>query len=157
MRIQYKAPSFTIDRSAAQAQTDTMPIMALLKSFSQEARAVTLEAVGRIAEEGTRLQQIYKRHQTVAAVVADRALKSVSINVAAVEKPELHWDPGQMSVDWTPLEMQMEWDIPDPVDIEVEPHQIDIRMTQNPEIHIRARRTGSVSEIKKTGAINQIV
>lgn len=157
MRIQYEAPSFTVDRSAAEAQTDNMPIMALLRSFSQEAKAVTLEAVGRIAEEGTRLQQIYIRHQTVAAVVADRANRSVSINVAAVEKPELHWDPGQMSVDWTPLEMQMEWDIPNPVDIEVEPHQIDIQVTRNPEIRIRATRTGSLSEIKRTGSINQIV
>ena len=157
MHIQSEIPRFTVDRSAFQAQMNNRSVMGWIRSCAQEASHAALQGVGRIAREGDRLMKIYNRHQTVAAIVAGRAGKSVSINVAAAQDPEIRWQEGKMEVFWEPHEMQVEWNAPDPVSYDVTAGTVDIRMEQMPDIRIQAMTTGRQMNLRQTGPIRWIV
>ena len=149
MHIQAETPRFTVDRSAFQAQMNNRSVMGWIRSCAQEAANAALQGVGRIAREGDRLMRIYDRHQTIAAIVAGRAGQPVSINVAAAQDPEIHWQKGSMEIRWEPHEMQMEWDAPDPVSYDVSAADVDIRM--------QVRTTGRQMDLRQTGPIRWIV
>ncbi len=157
MRIDSRIPRFTVDRSASEAQLNNQPVMDWLRSCAQEAKASTLQGIGRIAREGDRLMRIYDRHQNIAAVVADRAVRTVGINVAALAKPVVEWDPGRMEVEWEPSDVTIDWNAPDAVRYDVTPASIDIQVVQRPSVEIEAVPAGRTLNMKQTGPIRWIV
>jgi hypothetical protein len=157
MHIQSEIPRFSVDRSAFEAQMNNRSVLGWIRTCAQESKTAALQGVGRIAREGDRLMKIYDRSQTIAAIVASRAGKSVSINVAAALDPEIQWQKGEMEINWEPHEMRMEWDAPDPVSYDVSAADVDIRLARMPDIQVEARTTGRQMDLRQTGPIRWIV
>lgn len=157
MHVQKKLPTFRVDRSASDAQLASRSVMDLLQSCAREARSASMQGIARIAREGDRLMRIYDKHQSVAAVVASRAARSSTINVASLAKPAIEWEGGRMDVEWEPPEIRNEWNKTDPVVFEVEPGSIDIQVVQPADIEIHAVPVGENLQMKTEGPIRWIV
>ena len=55
---------------------------------------------------------------------------------AEYTKNRLEWDMGTNSVSWEPFEMTIEWDMTPPLQVNVTPHSIDIRLSRYPAIKV---------------------
>lgn len=153
MQIHRTDPTFTVDRSNSNRALNRMPILQQIKQFQDQSVQVGLEAIGRIAGEGNRLSRIYDRHQSVAAVVTDRLAASGNLNMVAVPKPVLNWEPGHFEIEWKQFEQELQWMTPQKVEIEVQPHQVTIELEHPPEIRIHFEVNGKHSSISKTTAV----
>ena len=101
--------------------------------------------------------RIYDRHQTIASIIADRAAQPSTLNVAALSKPHLSWEPGRMEMSWLPHEVMTDWDRQDPVRVEVTPGTIDIRLERPAQVQVRAVPVGVNRHLEKEGPILRIV
>ena len=137
MMIKSIKPTFTIDRSQTNWAVNQSSVFQLARQFRQESVQKGLEAIGRIASEGDRLRMIHQKHQTMTQIISDRLTEVKTLNIAAVPRPHLNWEPGQMEIEWTPFEHELIWDMPGMLAIDVEPHQVTIELDQLPDISFR--------------------
>ena len=137
MRVHKVKPTFQVDRSQINKVINRQSVFQLSQQFASESLQKGLEAIGRIASEGDRLKMIHQKHQTVANVIAERLAKTSDLNMVAIPRPDLSWDPGNFEIEWTPFEQELIWDMPEPVNVQVQPHQVIIELEQLPDVKFR--------------------
>ena len=137
MQISRVKPSFTVDRSQTSWAVNQSSVFQLARQFRRESVQKGLEAIGRIASEGDRLRMIHLKHNTMARIISERLTDVKNLNLVAVPKPQINWEPGQMEIEWTPFEQELIWDMPGMLEIDVVPHQVIIELEQLPDISFR--------------------
>ncbi|NLN46557.1 MAG: hypothetical protein GX153_08340 [Clostridiaceae bacterium] len=157
MHVDRQLPVFSVDRGNAETLLNQLPMLEQLKSSARQAGSTALAGIARIAREGDRLMRIYDRHQSIASLIADRAAQPSTINVVALSKPRLSWEPGRMEVSWEPHEVMTDWELRDPVRVEVTPGVINIQLERPAHVQIRAVPAGENGHLEKNGPILRIV
>ena len=137
MQIKKVDPTFRIDRSQTSWAINQQSFFQLMRRFQSQSLQKSLEAIGQIASEGDRLRMIHQKHQTMANIFSDRLTQAGQLNMVAVPRAEMSWNPGEFEIEWTPFEHELIWDMPGIVDFQVQPHQVTIKLEQLPDVKFR--------------------
>lgn len=138
MQMDRRLPTLRVDRSAVDAALGVGPVLEAASQFYREAYQKGIQAIGKIAAEGTAMMHLENGGNVIVELAKQSMLEDeVDVNTASLPQPDIYWDPGYISINWTDASFQMEWDVSAWADIRVEPHVVEIRMVKYPQIHIR--------------------
>ena len=139
MTINRKLPTMRINREQISRLLGRGPVLKSNDEAYQTAFQNGLDAVARIASEGTQLAQI-ESGSSVGALAQQNMLTQAEpfeLNTMSLPPPNIEWEPGYMNIDWSPSSLRMQWDVSAWADITVEPHHVEIRLKKHPEIAIK--------------------
>jgi len=150
LSIETEAAKLTIRQSAGVLEIDGTASRASigLKTPAQFARDIAalgkntvLETTGRIAQNGDRLARIQSGENAVVEIAAEESADNpLDITLAPLAPPEIHYTMPKLEITVTSVKPQIQIE-PSPVQAQVTPGNVDIRMTQYASI--RFWTTGS--------------
>ncbi len=140
MKIEKRAPVMYLDRTAQWKALHIGSVLQAARAFYQQSLSVGLEAIGDIAREGDELMRIENTGNSLADLAAQRTEDvQGDLTMSMMPLPDVQWDPGYFSINWSQHQLEMEWDVSTKADIRFEPGYVEIRMVKHPEIVIRVK------------------
>jgi hypothetical protein len=100
------------------------------------AKQKTLEAIGRISSEGDSMMQIENKGSVISEIAANNAENEVELSIKNTPQNDIEWERGYCSVEWTPHQLEFNWDIPPRPRIITHPHSVKIHMKKLPYVNI---------------------
>lgn len=136
--IERKLPEVHIDQTQCFAESGLKPVLQLASDFYKEGLQAGFEAIGRIAEEGTRLRSIEKGGNPIAEIAYEKSLRNDQVTMVQMPKsrPKIEWDMGYLRIDWKPNPAKIEWETYTTAQINATKHKVEIYMRQWPDIKI---------------------
>lgn len=136
--IERKLPEVHIDQTQCFAESGLKPVLQLASDFYKEGLQAGFEAIGRIAEEGTRLRSIEKGGNPIAEIAYEKSLRNDQVTMVQMPKsrPKIEWDMGYLRIDWRPNPAKIEWETYTTAQINATKHKVEIYMRQWPDIKI---------------------
>lgn len=134
-RINSKPAKFKLDQSQYLVASGNMTTLFLSSTRFLKARQKTIEAIRRIAEEGDLLMEIEKNSKPIPEIARMNTTKETSINIAKFPQNKIIWEKGYFELEWTPHELEFEWEINKPV-IKASRPKVEIYMKRWPSIEI---------------------
>lgn len=138
MNVDKRLPTMHLDRSLLGPELDIGPVLLAARDYYRNALQAGAANGGTLPSAGTAVLNLNNGKQATVQLslpVADSG--AGSLDLSALQAAEVSWDPGYLDINWTPGSFDMEWDVSSWVDIRVEPHYVEIRMVQYPDIKIR--------------------
>lgn len=137
--IDQKLPQVHIDQTQCFAESGLKPVLQLAHEFYQEGLEAALEAIGRIAEEGTRMMRIEDGGNPIPDIAYENAYKEYEFNMVQMPKsrPKIEWDMGYVNINWKMNAAKIDWETYTRAQIDLYPHKVDIYMKRWPHIEIR--------------------
>ena len=134
-RIKSKPSKFKLDQSQYLVASGNMTTLFLSSTRFQKARQKTLDAIRRIAEEGDLLMEIEKKNNPIPEIALKNTIKETSVNIAKFPQNKIIWEKGYFELEWTPDELEFDWEINKPV-IKASRPKVEIYMKRWPSIEI---------------------
>lgn len=139
MSIDRKAPTFKVNWEKVRSESGLTPPVRFAVTKGQQAYQEAWDAVGYIAEKGTRMMDM-NSGDVVAQLAYERSQpRRMEANLGRMPEnlPEIEWDMGYFSIDWEAYELIIEWDMTGSgPKITVDPHSVEIRLSQYPNVTI---------------------
>jgi len=137
--IRRKLPKVYIDQTQCFAESGLKPPLQLARDFNQEGLKAIYEAIGRIAEEGTRMVRIEDEGNPIVDIAYEKAYKEYRFNMVQMPKSrsKIEWDIGYTKIDWEINPAKIEWELYTRAQIDLYPHKVNIYLKQWPHIEIR--------------------
>lgn len=137
-RLDRRLPTLRVDRSQLFTALGIGPVLQSARQYFADSMQQGLEGIATIAGEGDMLMRIENGGNAIADLgVQAMESSAVEINTTALPQAEISWEPGYFNINWTPASMALEWDTSTWADILVEPHYVEIRMKQYPDVKIK--------------------
>ncbi|MFY9277978.1 MAG: DUF6470 family protein [Caldicoprobacterales bacterium] len=138
LSIEGKLPKVYIDQTQCFTESGLKPPLQLAMDFNMEGKKAAFEAIGRIAQEGTRLRSIEKGGNPIAEIAYEKSQRDYEITMVQMPKsrPDIEWDLGYLKIDWKPNPAKIEWETYTTAQINATKHRVDIYMKQWPDIKI---------------------
>ncbi len=139
MTVNRKLPTMRVSREQIAQLLGRGPVLKSASEAYQTAFQNGLDAVARIASDGTQLSQI-ESGSSVGALTQQNMLaqtEPLELNTMSLPPPTIEWEPGYLNIDWSPGSLHMQWDVSAWADITVEPHHVEIRLKKHPEVAIK--------------------
>lgn len=137
MRISREDPELIIDQSESFASAGLKSVLQLAQEYYQRARAESMEGIGETARRGWRLMRI-QDGETIGRLEFERMLKQqrqLKEVTMPSERPSTQIKPGEVTIDWTPQEVDIYWE-PSDRRLVVTPGGVTIYISQYPEMEI---------------------
>lgn len=138
LSIEGELPKVHIDQTQCFAESGLKPALQFASDYYKEGLEAGLEAMSRIAEEGTRLRAIEKGGNPIAEIAYGKFLINDQVTMVQMPKsrPEIQWDMGYLRIDWKPNPAKIEWETHTTPQINATRHRVDIYMKQWSDIKI---------------------
>lgn len=138
LTIDRKPPKVYIDQTQCFAESGLKPALQLASDFYREGLQVAFEAIGRIAQEGSRLAAIEKGGNPIPEIAGEKSRRDYEITMVQMPKsrPDIEWDMGYLHINWKPNPAKIEWETYTTAQINASRHRVDIYMKQWPDIEI---------------------
>ena len=138
LSIDRKLPKVHIDQTQCFAESGLKPALQLARDFYDDSLQAAFEAIGRIAEEGTRLAAIDKGGNPIAEIAYEKSQRNDRVTMVQMpkSKPDIQWDMGYLNISWKPNPAKIEWETYTTAQINASKHRVEIYMKQWPDIKI---------------------
>lgn len=137
--IDRKLPRVKIDQTQCFAESGLKPALQIAKDFYDDSLQVAYEAIGRIAEEGTRLAAIDKGGNPIAEIAYEKFQRNDQVTMVQMpkSKPDIRWDMGYLNISWKPNPAKIDWETYTMAEINASKHKVDIYIKQWPDIKVK--------------------
>ena len=137
-RMDRQMPTMRVDRTQQNTMLGIGPVLQSARQYFADSLQQGIDSIAIIAGEGDVLMRIENKGNALADIGAQAYDGNErELNISALPQAEINWDPGYFNLNWTPASLSLEWDTSAWADIRVEPHYVEIRMKQYPELKIR--------------------
>ncbi len=130
-RIQINIDTFEMRQSIGLKSVKT-----LVNEYGDEGVKTAYQATAKFVEEGNQLAQPngMKPHE----MVAQRAVKSIEtvLDFLPKSRPEITWEGGDVSIDFTPDKINMEWEIGKISNYNFTYGKVELEVVQKPTVEI---------------------
>lgn len=136
--IQTTKPQLNIDSTEARASAGLKSPARSIKEFADTGNADAQAAIRTYAENGNAILDS-KSKSAVAEVVSSNAMPKVydtALTFIPAVPPEIHFEPGTISFDYTMDTLTFDWNINHKPQLEFVPGSIEFNITQYPDIII---------------------
>lgn len=137
-RVNKRLPRFRFIQNEHLMASGYKTSIALSALKFAKARQKTLEAIGRISSEGDALMKIEKKGSPIADIAINNSEENVDLTVGTVQKNAIEWDVGYINIEWSPHQLEFNWNVQSRPKIVVHPHSVKIYMRRKPSIEIIA-------------------
>jgi len=116
MEIESKTPTFRINRKKINSESGLKAPMELAKEFRDEGRTGALRGARTAADDGNFLGETRRKGDRVGQLARKKTmsaiLKKQELNIGLMPKsrPEVVWDKGSMSINWSRHSILIDWD-----------------------------------------------
>lgn len=129
-------PSFKIMQGEYLAASKFKTNKTLTGDFHDKAVQNTIDAIGRMSSEGDALMRIEDKGNVIREISINNTQNDFELSVGMLPQNELQWDPGYCNIEWTPHNLEFNWQVEHKPSITVKPHSVRIYMRQWPSIDI---------------------
>ena len=158
MEIERKAPSFKINRKKLNAEMGLSAPVAFTRSFRDAGKTGALRAAKTAGEDGEFLGNTRMRGDKVGRLARNKRMsevlrkREVNLGLMPKNRPEVVWDKGQMSINWSKHSLVIDWDGDYMPQLTIDPkYNIEIFLRTEPHFKI------TVEEVAAPGIPGQYV
>ena len=137
LQIRSGPPRLHIDQTESFATSGLKTPLRLAGDFYNDALMAGLDAISSIVQEGLRFQRIEQGGNPIRDIARSRGVKSRQLSLTSMPsvRPSIRYEPGELSVEWTPHSVSTDWEVIEG-QAEFVPQQISVHMDPYPSIDI---------------------
>ena len=116
MEIESQAPSFRINRKKINSESGLKGAVELSRDYRDQGRAGAMRGTRQAVSDGNFLGELRRPGDRVGQLARsktmNRILKNKEINIGLMprSRPEVVWEKGQMSINWSKHSILIDWD-----------------------------------------------
>jgi len=142
MEINRQTPTFTINRRQANAESGLMAPSDFAKANADAGRQAAFRGMRRAVEDGNFLGDMRRKGDRVGQLAKSKAMnaarpKQINIGLMPKTKPEVIWDKGEMSINWSRHTILIDWDGEYMPELTVDPkHSVEVFLRTEPYFRV---------------------
>ena len=116
MEIERQAPSFKLNRKKINSESGLKPPIELTNAYRDRGRAGAFRGTKTAVEDGNFLGETKRRGDRVGQLAHQKTLSAIlkkkqfNIGLMPKSKPEVEWEKGTMSINWSKHSIVIDWD-----------------------------------------------
>jgi len=157
--INREGSKLIIDKKEAWEQMGNKTLPKLIEDFAKRAKNICTEATIEMAKSGTKIAKAGKsRGEVIKQIILKRMtddIKTINVDLIPKEGPRVRYIRSKLEITWVIHEPEIEWEINARVEIEVEPHRVEIYVRRKPFIKIEVVEDEDKSEFQQSKIVNR--
>jgi len=143
MEIERQAPSFKLNRRKINSESGLKPPLELATEYRDRGKAGAFRGTKTAVEDGNFLGETKRRGDRVGQLAYNKAMSAIqkkkqyNIGLMPKSKPEVEWEKGTMSINWSKHSIVIDWDGEYMPQLTVDPkYSIEVFLRQEPYFRV---------------------